>query len=125
MGPKSHNTSSNGKKTAPRAKFLNDVKYVDMLNTMPTDKPFGIEVRNVMCVKCKVWGHCATDRDCPYYGQALKDIPERAADLAEKRKYLAAKYGESLGDDLEELNRLQEHEKIMASKSKRSKLEAI
>lgn len=90
---------------APRQSYLNAAQHVDMLNTMPVDKPFGIEVRNVMCIKCRVWGHCATDRDCPHYGTALKDIEERAEDLAEKRKYLAGKYGEGLGDDLEQINR--------------------
>jgi len=112
-------------KTAPRAKFLNDVKYVDMLNTMPTDKPFGIEVRNVMCVKCKVWGHCATDRDCPFYGKALKDIPERAADLAEKRKYLAKKYGESVGDDLDDFAKMENQDKIQRDSTKRGKLDKL
>lgn len=110
-------------RNAPRSEYLNRAECVDMLNTIPTDKPFGIEVRNVMCIKCRIWGHCATDRDCPHYGIALKDIPERAADLAEKRKYLSAKYGESLGDDLDEdLIKMKEEEEIMRDKEKQNEL---
>ncbi|KNC84632.1 hypothetical protein SARC_03162 [Sphaeroforma arctica JP610] len=50
-------------KNAPRTgDYVADVK-----RTRNIDRPFGVEIRNIKCLKCGNWGHGHTERVCPLF----------------------------------------------------------